>query len=142
MKLYRIWFTGLLLLAFFISGQAQTPCKDFEIVESIPIETILDNPEIRNTPEVWVKCSPQLKRRSMSNSFTFPTSPTSCSNRLSNPLRKLPGAAFRFASSPTTVWPGLTRNPGASRTGEEYRRPPHQGFQQEWRSSARQILYH
>jgi len=55
MKLYRIWFTGLLLLAFFISGQAQTPCKDFEIVESIPIETILDNPEIRNTPEVWAE---------------------------------------------------------------------------------------
>jgi len=44
-------FLGLL----FLSGWAQIPCADFEIVESIPIETILDNPEIRNTSEVWTE---------------------------------------------------------------------------------------
>jgi len=40
---------------FFISAWTQTPSADFEIVESIPIETILDNPEIRNTSEVWAE---------------------------------------------------------------------------------------
>jgi len=34
---------------------AQTPFPDFEIVESIPVETILDNPEIRNTAKVWLE---------------------------------------------------------------------------------------
>lgn len=33
---------------------AQFPYRDFEIVESIPLETTLDNPEIRNTAEVWL----------------------------------------------------------------------------------------
>ena len=55
MSAYRfrlaIPFLGLL----FLSGWAQIPCADFEIVESIPIETILDNPEIRNTSEVWTE---------------------------------------------------------------------------------------
>jgi len=40
---------------FFLSAWAQMPSADFEIVESIPIETILDNPEIRNTSEVWAE---------------------------------------------------------------------------------------
>ncbi len=34
---------------------AQFPDKNFEIVESIPEETMLDNPEIRNTLEVWLE---------------------------------------------------------------------------------------
>lgn len=33
---------------------AQFPYSDFEIVESIPLETTLDNPEIRNTDDVWL----------------------------------------------------------------------------------------
>jgi phosphatidylserine/phosphatidylglycerophosphate/cardiolipin synthase-like enzyme len=36
-------------------GWAQVPCADFELVESIPVETTLDNPEIRNTAEVWLE---------------------------------------------------------------------------------------
>ncbi|MCF7886438.1 MAG: hypothetical protein K9M80_08080 [Candidatus Marinimicrobia bacterium] len=33
----------------------QFPAKDFEIVESIPLETELDNAKIRNTTEVWLE---------------------------------------------------------------------------------------
>jgi hypothetical protein len=28
---------------------------DIELVESIPVETTLDNPDIRNTQEVWLE---------------------------------------------------------------------------------------
>ena len=38
-----------------VMAAAQNPCRDFEIVESIPVETVLDNPEIRNTAEVWIE---------------------------------------------------------------------------------------
>lgn len=46
-------FLPLILLC--VNTFAQTPFADFEIVESIPVETSLDNPEIRNTAEVWLK---------------------------------------------------------------------------------------
>ncbi|HYQ86435.1 MAG TPA: phospholipase D-like domain-containing protein [Bacteroidota bacterium] len=42
-------------------GTAMAACgqaaghPDFEIVESIPIETVLDNPDVRNTQEVWLE---------------------------------------------------------------------------------------
>ena len=52
--LKRLKFTiavGLLC----ITALAQFPYKDFEIVESIPLETVLDNPEIRNTFGVWLE---------------------------------------------------------------------------------------
>lgn len=55
MKLHRIGFVLFFLLSFTIGIRSQTPFKDFEIVESIPVETTLDNPEIRNTPEVWAE---------------------------------------------------------------------------------------
>src|SRR6185436_12572336 len=35
---------------------------DFELVESVPVETILDNPEIRNTTGVWVEMINRAKR--------------------------------------------------------------------------------
>jgi phosphatidylserine/phosphatidylglycerophosphate/cardiolipin synthase-like enzyme len=44
-------FIGLTCLTAF----AQFPYQNFEIVESIPLETRLDNPEIRNTAEVWLE---------------------------------------------------------------------------------------
>jgi len=34
---------------------ARLPYNDFEIVESIPLETTLDNPDIRNTFDVWLE---------------------------------------------------------------------------------------
>ena len=35
---------------------------DFEIVESIPVESSLDNPEIRNAPEVWMDMITHAKK--------------------------------------------------------------------------------
>jgi phosphatidylserine/phosphatidylglycerophosphate/cardiolipin synthase-like enzyme len=44
----------LLLLVPQVTGPAR-PAPDIEIVESIPVGTTLDNPEIRNTREVWLE---------------------------------------------------------------------------------------
>ncbi|TLY29064.1 MAG: phospholipase, partial [Ignavibacteria bacterium] len=45
-----------LLLAASIAAFGQVAgYPDFEIVESIPIETVLDNPDVRNTQEVWLE---------------------------------------------------------------------------------------
>ena len=43
---------GLAVSATSAWPQAQPP---LELVESIPVETILDNPDIRNTREVWLE---------------------------------------------------------------------------------------
>jgi len=54
----RILWTAFIALRFFISppgALAQFPCADFEIVESIPVETTLDNPDVRNATEVWLE---------------------------------------------------------------------------------------
>jgi len=49
-------FCVLFLLWGMIFGiLAQVPSADFEIVESVPLETELDNPDIRNTTEVWLE---------------------------------------------------------------------------------------
>ncbi len=49
----------LLILLFVLGGilsiPAQLPSADFEIVESVPLETELDNPDIRNTTTVWLE---------------------------------------------------------------------------------------
>jgi len=46
----------ILLILFIVKNiYAQFPHKNFEIVESIPIESNLENPEIRNTEEVWLE---------------------------------------------------------------------------------------
>jgi len=50
-RLKFIIIIGLL----YISGFAQFPYHDFEIVESIPKETVLDNSEIRSTAGVWLE---------------------------------------------------------------------------------------
>ncbi len=55
MSVHRFRLVLPFLGLFFLSAWTQTPSADFEIVESIPIETILDNPEIRNTSEVWAE---------------------------------------------------------------------------------------
>ena len=53
MKLYLTF----LFCAFGVTAAAGQPAghRAFEIVESIPIETTLDNPDIRNTQEVWLE---------------------------------------------------------------------------------------
>ncbi|MBN2602193.1 MAG: hypothetical protein JXR87_09390 [Candidatus Marinimicrobia bacterium] len=45
-----------------ITAFAQFPYQDFEIVESIPLETVLDNPEIRNTFSVWLEMINSAKK--------------------------------------------------------------------------------
>ncbi len=47
-------------LSFSFSQQPSYP--DFELVESIPVETTLDNPDIRNTQEVWLEMINGAKR--------------------------------------------------------------------------------
>lgn len=47
-------FVAVLLLGIFQAYSQDSPVADIEIVESIPAGTILDNPEIRNTQEVWL----------------------------------------------------------------------------------------
>ncbi len=51
----RLWFL-FLSLCFLQGASAQsTSSVPIEFVESVPIETTLDNPDIRNTQEVWVE---------------------------------------------------------------------------------------
>ena len=45
----------LLLIAAVASFGQVAGYPNFEIVESIPIETVLDNPDVRNTQEVWLE---------------------------------------------------------------------------------------
>ena len=45
----------LVLFLLFTVLFSQIPGKKFEIVESIPSETNLDNPQIRNTTQVWLE---------------------------------------------------------------------------------------
>jgi len=47
-------FTGVLLAGLFSAGFAQQQ-PVLQLVESIPEETILDNPDIPNAPEVWAQ---------------------------------------------------------------------------------------
>jgi phosphatidylserine/phosphatidylglycerophosphate/cardiolipin synthase-like enzyme len=57
-------FLALALLSFpAVSCIGQTAgCPDFELVETIPVETILDNPEIRNSTGVWVEMINRAKQ--------------------------------------------------------------------------------
>ena len=53
-RLKRVLWALLLLVS--LQCYAQTPTAgDIEIVESIPVGTILDNPDIRNTTKVWLE---------------------------------------------------------------------------------------
>ncbi|MDD5766259.1 MAG: phospholipase D-like domain-containing protein, partial [Candidatus Marinimicrobia bacterium] len=50
----KLLLTAIFIVLVFASTiYAQIPYENFEIVESIPVGTILDNPEIRNTTPVW-----------------------------------------------------------------------------------------
>ena len=61
----RFWLY-LVVLSFLVSsGYCQSQLggyPDFELVESIPVETMLDNPNIRNTPEVWLEMIKQANK--------------------------------------------------------------------------------
>ncbi len=70
-------FLSLLFLCTNIFSQI--PFPDFEIVESIPVETSLDNPEIRNTAEVWLEMINGAKKTLDIEQFYI-------SNKLGEPL--------------------------------------------------------
>ena len=50
----KIFFAACVLLSSWLYAQS-TGSPDIEIVESTPIGTTLDNPDIRNTQEVWLE---------------------------------------------------------------------------------------
>jgi phosphatidylserine/phosphatidylglycerophosphate/cardiolipin synthase-like enzyme len=50
-KLYHAIIVIVVSFLWSLCAQSQ----DFELVESIPIETMLDNPDIRNTHDVWLE---------------------------------------------------------------------------------------
>lgn len=56
----RLRFFFLLLPLVALAGRAQQ--QAIELVESIPIETSLDNPAVRNTPEVWLEMITAARR--------------------------------------------------------------------------------
>ncbi len=52
----KISFLALLYLsATLITSKSYSQTNDIELVESIPVETMLDNADIRNTQEVWLE---------------------------------------------------------------------------------------
>ncbi len=75
--------TILFISLFLTVGlRAQFPSPDFEIVESIPVETNLDNQEIRNTPEVWLEMINGAKKSIDIEQFYI-------SNKIGEPLEKI-----------------------------------------------------
>ena len=63
--LKRFWLFLVVLTFLVSSGYCQSQLggyPDFELVESIPVETMLDNPNIRNTPEVWLEMIKQANK--------------------------------------------------------------------------------
>lgn len=53
-KMKRFLIVALLVSFLSVPLYSQR-LSDFELVESVPVETILDNPDIRNTHEVWLE---------------------------------------------------------------------------------------
>lgn len=64
-KQYR-WLILLVIASFLVPGVYSKEqiggYPDFELVESIPVETMLDNPNIRNAPEVWLELINNAKK--------------------------------------------------------------------------------
>ncbi|PIS27903.1 MAG: hypothetical protein COT43_08155 [Candidatus Marinimicrobia bacterium CG08_land_8_20_14_0_20_45_22] len=57
-----LFAAAFIILILKSSVYSQIPFSDFEIVESIPIGTVLDNPEIRNTTPVWLELIGSAKK--------------------------------------------------------------------------------
>ncbi|HEY6192302.1 MAG TPA: phospholipase D-like domain-containing protein [Bacteroidota bacterium] len=69
---------------------------DFEIVESIPVETVLDNPDVRNTGEVWLEMINRATRSLDIEQFYI-------SNQAGEPLDEVLRAIIRAAERGVTV---------------------------------------
>ncbi|MFB3897041.1 MAG: phospholipase D-like domain-containing protein [bacterium] len=66
MKIQYRWLIYLVIASFLVpsvySMEQLGGYPDFELVESIPVETMLDNPNIRNAPEVWLELINNAKK--------------------------------------------------------------------------------
>jgi phosphatidylserine/phosphatidylglycerophosphate/cardiolipin synthase-like enzyme len=69
---------------------------DFEIVESIPVETVLDNPDVRNTREVWLEMINGATRSLDIEQFYI-------SNQAGEPLEEVLQAVIRAAERGVSV---------------------------------------
>jgi HKD family nuclease len=67
---------------------AQIPDFDFEIVESVPIETLLDNPDIRNTGTVWREMIQQARYTIDLEHFYMSNEPHSALDTILQALRQ------------------------------------------------------
>jgi phosphatidylserine/phosphatidylglycerophosphate/cardiolipin synthase-like enzyme len=64
LKSFKWIFILCLAAGFYENSPAQIAgFKNFEIVESAPIETTLDNPEVRNAYDVWLEMINKAKRK-------------------------------------------------------------------------------
>lgn len=73
----NIYYKSILLLLFCLSvtfGQ-YAGYKNFEIVESVPIEILFDNPDVRNTHEVWLEMINGAKKTLDIEQFYISTEP-------------------------------------------------------------------
>ncbi len=86
---------ALLFLVVPASGQ-QAGYSDFEIVESTPVETILDNPDIRNAREVWIEMITGAR-----NSLDFEE--FYISNEIGEPLENVIKAVLHAAERGVTI---------------------------------------
>ena len=88
----------LIILMYFCSwGYGQIAGhQDFELVESTPVETILDNPDIRNAHEVWLEMINGARRTLDIEEFYI-------SNKAGEPLEDVIEAIERAADRGVTV---------------------------------------
>lgn len=67
---------------------AQFPDYDFEIVESVPVETMLDNPDLRNTSTVWLEMIRQARYTINLEHFYISNEPNSALDTILQALQK------------------------------------------------------
>jgi phosphatidylserine/phosphatidylglycerophosphate/cardiolipin synthase-like enzyme len=76
MKSFKWIFVLCMTVGFYEYSSAQIAgFKNFEIVESAPVETTLDNPDVRNAHEVWLEMINNAKRSLDIEQFYISTEP-------------------------------------------------------------------
>ncbi len=93
----KLFLAAVLSFSLGSSCSAQRPAEsDFELVESIPIETILDNPDIRDAHEVWLEMINGAKKSLDIEQFYI-------SNEEGEPLEDIIQAVEKAAARGVTV---------------------------------------
>lgn len=88
MKLFKWLLFLIMLVLIFGNLKAQIAgFTNFEIVESVPVETDMDNPDVRNTHEVWLGMINSSKRTLDIEQFYISTEPN-------EPLEDIIGAVI------------------------------------------------